>query len=82
MLDMIHVLMLLVFVLIILGLYFKDYVLSFLGGMFSCIIGIYIATNGITNIVNWMTESIALIYVGVGFYVLGKGSIEIIKNKF
>ena len=82
MLDMIYVLMMMVFVLIFLGFYFKEYPLTFLGSMFSMILGIYIATNGLTGINNWITQTVAVIFVGVGMYILGRGSIEIIKNKF
>ena len=82
MMDMIHILMLLVFVIIFAGFHFKDSTIAFIGAMLSCIVGIYIALNGITNISNWLTQGVAAIYLGIGFYVLGKGSVELLKNKF
>jgi len=82
MFEMIHVLMLVVFVILFIGFRFKDYTFSFMGAMMSCIVGIYIATNGVTNINNWLTQSIAAIYLGVGFYILGKGSVELMKKQF
>lgn len=81
MIDMIYLLIILGLGIIVIGFYHKDFPISALGAMFCIMLGIYIAQHGLADSSNWLTQSLAAIIIGVGFYVLGRGSVELLKDK-
>ena len=81
MIDMIYLLMIMALGIIMIGFYHKDFPISALGSMLCMILGIYIAQNGLAESSTWLTQSVAAIFIGIGLYVLGRGSIEILKEK-
>lgn len=77
MLEMIYVAMLIAWILLIMGFYFKDFWISAFASMFLIIVGLYIVLEGLPSEVNsWFTLGIAVIHICIGGYVLVRGGIE------
>jgi len=80
MMPFILLLILIAWVLVILGFHYKEYVFGALGAIFLMALGVYIALNGITDVNNLATQTLAVVQIAVGAYVLIKGSAEQYKN--
>ena len=81
MIDMIYLLLILGLGIIVIGFYHKDFPISALGSMFIIMLGIYIAQYGLADSSDWLTQSLAAIIIGLGMYILGRGSFELLKEK-
>jgi len=63
-------------ILLILAVIFKEYVLGVISGMLIMIIGIYIAINGYVGLNNFLTQTLAIIFICLGFYIFIDGTYE------
>jgi hypothetical protein len=76
MLEMIHVIIFLAWLIAIAGFISKDYAITLIGSIFIMVLGVYIVANGITDINNWLTEAIGAIHIGIGGYIFIRGAWE------
>ncbi len=70
----------LAYVLLVLALITRNYILGMISGMAMMIIGIYIAIYNVETINTLLTEGIAVISIALGFFVFINGSKEIIED--
>lgn len=70
----------LVYILLVLAFYLKDYTIGMLSSLGILCIGIYIAIYNVEHINNLLTQAFALISIGIGAYVFINGSVEKIKE--
>jgi len=80
MMPFIYLLIIVGWVLIILGFHYKEYLFGALGSIFLMALGVYIALNGLTGTNNLPTQTLAVMHVAVGAYVLIRGGYEQYKN--
>ena len=71
---------LLAIVLFILAVIFKDPNIAIASGMTFCIVGIYLFRHGYVGISNFISESVAIIIIGIGSYILFRASIEFLNE--
>ena len=57
---------------LIIGIWKQDWNFGFLSGFLFCIIGIYIFVTGLPSFDNWVSNSLGIIIIGLGMYVLFK----------
>ena len=62
--------------LMILGFSIKEYILTMLAALMFMVIGVYGIINGIANLDTIITYAFSVIHIGVGAYVLIRGSLE------
>ena len=70
----------LMYLLLVLAFILKNYPLGMLSSLGIIIIGVYIAIYNVEHINNILTQTFALISIGLGSYVFINGSIEKIKE--
>jgi len=70
----------LIFIIIIFSFVYRLYILGILGSMGMIVIGVTTAIYGMNGINNFFTDSLAVVYLGIGFYVLVNGSLQKIKE--
>ncbi len=70
----------LAYILLVLALITRNYILGMISGMAMMIIGIYIAIYNVESINTLLTEGIAVISIALGFFVFINGSKEIIED--
>lgn len=80
MIDFIYILVVVGFALFALSLKIKDSSLGVISGMWIMVTGIYLAINGAGGVRNFLTDSIGIISIALGFYITLKGSIETIQE--
>lgn len=80
MIETIHLIIVLAWLTLFVGLMYKDYTITILGALFLMALSVYIYSYGLTNINNFLTETFALIHFGVGAYVSIRGSYEVYKD--
>jgi len=68
------------FILLIIGLWKRDWNFGFLSGFLFSVIAIYIFRNGLPGFDNWVTNSLAIILVGFGAYILFRASVEALEE--
>lgn len=68
------------FFLLILAFILKDYIIGMLASLGIMSLGVYITIYNIENINNILTQSLATIFMCLGFYIFITGSIEKIKE--
>jgi len=81
MIELIHILIIAAWLFFAIGLHFKDSVLVCLSGMFITCLGIYMIVNGISQVSNWLVNSVGIIHIGFGVYILVRASYELITGK-
>lgn len=64
------------FALIALAFNLKEYAIGAFGSMLLMAIGVYIIGYGLTSVTNFITQTFAIILIGVGAYVLIRGAFE------
>lgn len=64
------------FLLLIIGINKQDWNFGFFSGFLFCIIGIYILANGLPSFNNFVSNSLAIIIVGLGAYLLFRASVD------
>ena len=70
----------LAYILLVLALVTRDYILGMISGMAIFLIGIYIAIHNVGSINNLLTQSFAVISIWIGAYVFIQGSVEKIED--
>lgn len=70
----------LAYILFVLALMTRNYILGMISGMAMMIIGIYIAIYNVETINTLLTEGIAVISIALGFFVFINGSKEAIED--
>ncbi len=70
----------LAYFLLVLAFVLKDYILGMLASLGILVIGVFIAINNVEHINNILTQTFALISIGLGSYIFINGSIEKIKE--
>ena len=81
-LDWIYVLILVAWVLLLIGFFYKDYTIGAIASMFLMVLGIFIAVNGLPNVELWLYTSLGIIHVLTGGYILVRGSVEEFEDFF
>ena len=61
---------------LIIGMWKQDWNFGFLSGFLFCIIGIYIFRTGLPSFDNWVSNSLSIIIIGLGAYILFRASVE------
>lgn len=80
MMPFIYLLVLIAWAILIVGFFVKDFPTTAIASIFLMVLGVYIAINGLQGINNLGTQALAVIHIGLGFYVLVRGSFETYKN--
>lgn len=62
--------------LIILAIILKEYALGIISGMLITVIGIFMAIDGFLGLNNFLTQGIAVIFIGLGIYIFIEGTYE------
>lgn len=57
-------------ILFIFSVSIEDYILIFISGCFLILSGIFLMTNGLDNLNNWVTQSLAVVQIGMGMISL------------
>lgn len=70
----------LAYIILVLALMTRDYILGMISGMAMMIIGIYIAIYNVESINTLLTQGIAVISIALGFFVFINGSKEVIED--
>ncbi len=70
------VILVIAFILLILGLWQRDWNFGFASGFLFSVIGIYILTTGLPQFINWVSDSLGFILIGFGAYVLFRASVD------
>ncbi len=70
----------LAYIILVLALITRNYILGMISGMAMMIIGIYIAIYNVESINTLLTEGIAIISIALGFFVFINGSKEVIED--
>ena len=68
------------FGLLVLGYYVKEYAFGAIAAMGLMVMGIYIAINGLESLDNIVTQALALIFIATGAYVFIRGGLEKLKD--
>jgi len=68
------------FFLLVIALILKDYIIGMLASLGIMCLGVYITIYNIENINNILTQSLATIFMCLGFYIFISGSLEKIKE--
>ncbi len=68
------------YIILVLALITRNYILGMISGMAMMVIGIYIAIYNVENINTILTQGIAVISIALGFFVFINGSKEIIED--
>ena len=76
MIEFIFFVFVVIFSLLILGFFLKEYVLVSVSSMGIIIFGIFIAINGLLGLNNFLSDGLALILIGVGAYIFIRSGIE------
>ncbi len=70
----------LAYILLVLALVTRDSILGMISGMAIMVIGIYIAIYNVESINTLLTQGLAVISIGLGFFVFINASKEIIED--
>ncbi len=62
--------------LLILAIIFTEYALGVISGMLLMVIGVFMAINGFLGLDNFLTQGIAVIFIGLGFYIFIDGTYQ------
>mgnify|MGYP001616292631 CR=1 FL=1 len=75
----VYIAMLMAWIILLIGIYNRDYTITEISSLFIIIIGIYILVNGIEGMYNIAIEGIGILHIAVGgYYAVTKG-IELIE---
>ena len=80
MISAIITILILSFLLLIVGMWQEDWNFIFLSGFLFSIIAIYIFINGLPNFNNWVSNSLAIILIGFGAYLLFKAVVQTLNE--
>lgn len=75
-----YLIILVLFGLLCLGYYVKEYAFGAIAAMGLMVMGIYIAINGLESLDNIVTQALALIFIATGAYVFIRGGLEKLKD--
>ena len=65
---------------LIAGFLLKDYLFGAVSGMLFMVLGVFVATQGLIGFNNFLTQSLAVVFIGVGAYVFIRGGVEAIRG--
>jgi len=80
MIPFIYLLIFIAWIALIAGFIQKDFSISAIAAMFLMVLGVYTAIYGLEGISNFATQALAIIHIGIGFYVMIRGSYELYKK--
>ena len=66
--------------LLILGFIFKEFVFGLISGMLMMAIGVFVGTNGLVGVNNFLSQSVGVILIGIGAYIFIRGTLELIEQ--
>ncbi len=78
--SFIFVAAILAYLLLVMAFILKDYIIGLISGMAILLVGIYVAIYNIESINNLLTQSFAIISIGLGSYVFINSSKEKIEE--
>jgi len=76
MIPFVYLITIVVYLILLISVITKNYILGLLSGMALMVLGTYTLIEGLENISTLLVDSLAAIDIGVGAYVLIKGSME------
>lgn len=80
MLEIRYFLIIIAWVMLFIGFYYKNYVITVLGGVFIAILGIHLYRFGLLGVGTFLLTTLALVHVLIGSYVFIKGTWEQYKD--
>ncbi len=66
--------------LLILVFIFKEFVFGLISGMLMMAIGVFVGTNGLVGVNNFLSQSVGVILIGIGAYIFIRGTLELIEQ--
>ena len=76
MIDFIFIMLLVIFLFLVLSMFTNEYVMGMITSMGMIVAGIYLALYGAGDVMNILTETLALIVIALGSYILIRGTME------
>ena len=76
MIPFVYLITIVVYLILLISVITKNYILGLLSGMALMVLGTYTLIEGLENISTLLVDSLGAIDIGVGAYVLIKGSME------
>ncbi len=67
-LEFIYIAIIIAGIFLALGLIYQDHLLMTIAGFFIMILGIFIFTDGVASLNNFVTEALSVIFIAVGGY--------------
>ena len=80
MIDITYILITIIWVVVAIGFYKKDYAITAIPSFFMMAFGVYVIINGMAGINNWLTSTFAVIHIALGFYIVIRGGYEMYKD--
>jgi len=81
-LPFIYVAIMIGFIFLVMGLFYKDDFMVLLAGFFITILGIYMIVHGVDSINNYVSNALSLCFVGIGAYFILTTSISMLNESF
>jgi hypothetical protein len=78
----IYFVILAIYIVLILGFWFREYTLAALASLAMMGLGVYGILNGIGDYNNLFTLTFSIVSIGLGAYVLIRGAIELIEENY
>lgn len=80
MIPIIYLLVLIAWVGLFAGFAMKDFTISSLSSFFLMVLGVYVAIYGMSDTNDFATQTLGIIQIVTGFYVIVRGAWEIYKD--
>jgi hypothetical protein len=80
MISFIYILILIAWLFLFVGFYFKEFTITALGSTLMIVLGVYTAINGLDGFFNIATQALSVTHMCIGAYILIRGSYELYKD--
>lgn len=80
MIDTIYFLLFIAYGTLILGFAIREFTVAALAAVGLMVLGVHGIINGIAEVDNLVTLTISIVNIAIGFYVLVRGSIELLRE--
>jgi len=70
---------LIAFIFFIVTLVISDNYLLYFSSIILTLVGIYTMTNGLLNLNDWFTQSLSVVFIGIGMYVMVTSSLNLLN---
>ncbi len=83
MIDVRFFLVLLGWIILVIGFYFRDYPITTMSSMWLMVLGVYLVRFGLPDVnFTFLTMGLGLVHIGIGGYVFLRGTWEQYHDKF